>query len=157
MRRARRQTIAFAAWLAIGAGTLAAPAHAENAAASIGTVKSVRGQAWIVIGARTETAAPGARLYEGSALRTGPGESTIGIALKDNTLISLGPSSEISLDEYRFAPAEGALALVVGMTRGTMEFLTGMIARLRPDAVVVNTPTGTLGVRGTRFLVKLEE
>jgi len=164
MRQARRHTLglalALAAWLASGAGALtptARAADADGAATSIGMVKSVHGQAWIVTGARSETATLGASLYEGSTLRTGPGDSTIGIALKDNTLISLGPSSELSLDEYRFAPAEGTLGLVVSMTRGTMEFLTGMIARLRPDSVVVKTPTGTLGVRGTRFLVKLDE
>ena len=38
-----------------------------------------------------------------------------------------------------------------------MNYVSGVIAKLQPDAVTLNTPTGTIGVRGTQFLVHVEE
>jgi hypothetical protein len=43
------------------------------------------------------------------------------------------------------------------MQRGTLAILSGHIANRMPDAMQVQTPTSTLGVRGTKFLVKVEE
>jgi len=132
---------------------------AEDRTESIGLVKTVQGPAWVLggtAGASAAPAAPGTPLYVGSVLRTGP-NGAIGASLKDNTLLSLGAESELALDDYRFQPARGALGLVARIKRGTLEFVSGTIARLRPEAVEVKTPTGTLGVRGTRFLVKVEE
>jgi len=144
--------------LALILWTLApAPTRAEDEGAPAGVVKTVRGQAWIERGERSEAAAPGTRVHAGSVIRTGGGDSAVGVALKDDTLISLGPGAELRLDEFRFAPASGALALVVRIARGSLEFVSGAIARLRPEAVLVNTPTALLGVRGTRFLVRIDE
>lgn len=134
-----------------------APTRADDDSGSAGVVKTVRGQAWIERGERSEAAAPGTRVHAGSVIRTGDGDSAVGVALKDDTLISLGPGAELRLDEFRFAPASGALALVVRIARGSLEFVSGAIARLRPEAVLVNTPTASLGVRGTRFLVRIDE
>jgi hypothetical protein len=38
-----------------------------------------------------------------------------------------------------------------------MNYVSGVIAKLQPDAVSVTTPTGTIGVRGTNFVVRVEE
>ena len=50
---------------------------------------------------------------------------------------------------------------VIGHTdtagKGTLNYVSGVIARLRPDAVSVDTPTGTIGVRGTQFVAKIEK
>ena len=40
--------------------------------------------------------------------------------------------------------------------RGSLHVVTGIIAKLKPEAVSVKTPTGLIGVRGTRFVVQAE-
>jgi len=151
MTRLRDLLLALA--LVLSGGSLV---HAQDAGEPIGQVKTVGGTAWVVTGAANVPAAPGTPVYVGSVLRTGP-KASLGVALRDNTLLSLGGESELALDEFRFAPARTSLGLVARIGRGTLEFVSGMIAKLRPESVQVKTPTGTLGVRGTRFLVKVDE
>ena len=43
------------------------------------------------------------------------------------------------------------------MTRSSLNYVSGVIEKLKPDAVTVGTPTGIIGVRGTQFLLKVEE
>ncbi|MND08583.1 hypothetical protein D3C83_313120 [compost metagenome] len=62
----------------------------------------------------------------------------------------------MTVDEYLYAPGKGDLRLGTSMTKGSLQMVSGVIAKLKPDAVSVKTPTGTIGVRGTHFLVKVE-
>lgn len=126
-------------------------AYAENA--PIGYVKTHAGSAVVVSGGQAVEAVPGLALRRGDLLRTG-GDGRLGVTLLDNTVMSLGPNAEMVVDEYLFRPGEGELGLGVRLLRGTLQFISGAIAKLRPDAVKVRTSTGTIGVRGTRFLVK---
>jgi hypothetical protein len=80
----------------------------------------------------------------------------MGITLKDATVISLGPKTEFAIDEYAYVPAKNKLKLGSRITKGSLNYVSGIIAKLKPEAVKVKTPTGTIGVRGTNFVVKVE-
>lgn len=122
----------------------------------VGHFKAVHGKVSVITAGVSEAARPGSPVAIGSLIVT-DADSSAGIALKDNTLLALGQQSRLSIDEFRFAPARGALGLVATIARGTLDFVSGMIARLRPESVVVRTPTSTIGVRGTHFAVKVED
>jgi hypothetical protein len=96
----------------------------------------------------------GQLLYQSDLLRTGA-DGTVGVALKDDTRVALGPSSEIRLDRFSYAPAEGQLALVLRVVRGVAAYVSGRIAKLAPDAVRIETPSAILGVRGTTLAVRI--
>lgn len=130
---------------------LAGPAWAEP----VGFVKTVAGQAEVVSAGQSVAAQPGTPIHRGSVLRTAAG-ATMGVTLRDNTLMSFGPDTEVSVDEFLFQPTEGRLRLGTRMNKGTMNYVSGVIARLQPNAVSVATPTGTIGIRGTQFLLKVE-
>jgi hypothetical protein len=87
-------------------------------------------------------------LLETDSLETGS-DGRLGISLNDDTRISLGPDSEVALSRYRYAPADGALALVLNFIRGAAVYASGQIAKLSPDAVRLETPSAIVGVRGT--------
>lgn len=115
---------------------------------------SVSGQADLF---RRETmiqADPGMDLFEGDTLITGP-ESTVGITFLDGTRVSLGPSSEIQIKEYLFLPSRRIFSFDMYMKKGTAVYSSGMIEKMSPDTVIFKTPTTTVGVRGTRFLVRV--
>ena len=42
------------------------------------------------------------------------------------------------------------------MSKGTLNVVSGVIAKLKPESVSVKTPTGEIGVRGTTYLIKVE-
>lgn len=98
----------------------------------------------------------------GSAVKTGDVFKTdengaVGLTLKDNTMLSIGPNTELKIEAYHFEPQQDKLELSASLVKGTLHYISGVIAKLKPEAVTLKTPTGVIAVRGTRFLVKVEE
>jgi hypothetical protein len=160
MKHVERFPRALRRGAAIGAAAmlsfLSAHLLAKEPAAPIGHVKTVSGEAWVGARDAAVAARPGLPIHVGAVMRTGR-SGTLGVTLKDNTVMSFGPDTEVVVDDYLFDPGRGGLKLGASITRGTMNFISGMIAKLRPDAQTVRTPTGTIGVRGTQFMVKVDD
>ncbi|MDH3443292.1 MAG: hypothetical protein OEN50_05155 [Deltaproteobacteria bacterium] len=76
-----------------------------SAASSIGLVKVAEGPATVQRGGATLPAQAGLALQEGDVLRTGA-DARMGVVLRDDTRLSLGPESEIQITRFVFAPAE---------------------------------------------------
>jgi len=122
----------------------------------IGYVKVVSGEAWVSSNGQRVRAQRGTAILLGSHLQTQAGAS-LGVSFKDNTIMSFGPNTELTVDEYLYAPADEQLKLSTRLMRGTLNYISGLIAKLKPDAISVMTPTGVIGVRGTQFVVKVED
>lgn len=147
------KTSAFAFLIAM---LVCAPAIAQQPAEMIGRIQNIQGVASIQRGGVTLPGAAGTALYLGDLIRTGkPG--AVGIVLTDDTTISLGSGSELSLTDYAFAPKEGRFAFVMQMIKGTLSYISGQIVKLAPDAVQVRTPDATIAVRGTKLLIEIQE
>jgi len=81
----------------------------------------------------------------------------MGITFKDNTVMSFGSNTEVVVDEFLYSPGKDQLALGAKVNKGTMEYVSGVVAKLKPEAVSIKTPTGTIGVRGTHFMLKIDD
>lgn len=130
-----------------------APAVAQEVV--IGHVQAVGGVATVTHGERTWVASLGAPVYEGDMLRT-YWDGTMGVTFKDDTRISLGPSTRVTIPKFVFSPSEQRYGFVLRLIAGSLQYLSGLTAKLSPDSMKVETPTATVGVRGTRFLVREE-
>ena len=108
----------------------------------------------MVRGGNTVAAMVGQDVYESDSLRTGT-DGRLGITLKDDTRVSLGPSSEVRLNSFLFTPAEGRLGLVLNFVRGMAVYVSGKIAKLAPDSIRLETPGAIVGVRGTTVAVQV--
>lgn len=153
--RLARAATALLASAGLFAGGSSSACAAEPAAV-VGIVKTVVGEAWVGEPGLLERAVPGTSVRVGATLKTGAGAS-MGVTLKDNTVMALGPGSEARVDDFLFDPDAREGRLAASLLRGTLNFVSGLIAKLRPDAQVVRTPTATLGIRGTHFAVKVDE
>jgi hypothetical protein len=118
-----------------------------------GRIKIASGAVFIVRADDTMPAKAGLDVYEADTLRTGA-DGSVGITLKDDTRLSLGPNSEIRLDRFAFAPAEGKLGFVLKVVRGVAAYVSGRIAKIAPDAVRLETPSAIVGVRGTTVVMR---
>ncbi|MGB7575210.1 MAG: FecR domain-containing protein [Thermodesulfobacteriota bacterium] len=125
------------------------------ASPTIATVQKASGMAAIVRQGRTISATVGLKIWENDTLRTGP-DGFIGVIFSDETLLSLGPESALVIDRFVFAPREGKFSIVLRMIRGTAAYLSGLISKLAPDSAHFETPTASIGIRGTRFVVRVE-
>lgn len=123
---------------------------------AIGYVKTVTGDAWVITAGQRVKAQPGSAVLLGSLLKTSR-SATMGVTFKDDTVMSFGPDTELTVDEYLYAPAQNQLKLGARLSRGSLNYVSGVIARLKPEAVSVKTPTGIIGVRGTQFVARVED
>jgi hypothetical protein len=125
--------------------------HAETDG-TIGVVRNFAGSATVTRGGYVLPATTGTRLHVGDTLGTGP-DGSLGVILRDNSCLSLGPSSSLVLRDFVFSPYEGKLGLWVRLSRGTMSYLSGLIGKLAPEKARFDTPLATIGIRGTHFAV----
>ena len=130
-------------------------AAADAPPVDIGIIQTLKGTASIERDGRDLRAIAGQHIYVNDILRTGK-EGSMGIVLKDNTILCLGPKSELAVDEYVYVPKDKKLSMLTRMVTGTVEYIAGTIGRLAPKSVRFETPMAILGIRGTRFLVKIE-
>ncbi len=80
-------------------------------------------------------------------------ESATEITFLDDTAISLGPNSKITLDRFVYDPNPSASSFVMTVTLGALRFASG---KLPSKAYTIHTPTATIGIRGTLIDVVVE-
>ncbi len=122
----------------------------------IGKVRIVTGEAYLVRADNRMSVKVGAVVQRSDVIETGSGGS-IGITFNDNTVFSAGPNSRVSLEEFKFDPVTLKGSFLAKLGRGTISVVSGDIARGSPSAMKIKTPSAILGVRGTRFLVRVTE
>lgn len=81
-------------------------------------------------------------------------EGRMDIEFLDKTRMIVGSSSKVKMDRFVYDPNRQAGEVAVNMSRGVMRFVTG---RLASRSYKIKTPTATMGVRGTDFVVSVDE
>ena len=132
------------------------PIFCDASDAPVGSINRLKGTASIIRKNQVIPAQIGEKVYMMDSLKTGP-DGSLGMVFKDDTLLSIGPQSEIIISEFIFSPAEGKLSIVTRLLKGTAAYLTGIIAKLSPESVRFETPVANIGIRGTRFAVRIED
>ncbi|MDR3417411.1 MAG: FecR domain-containing protein [Nevskia sp.] len=136
--------LAAAAMLAGGAGRADAPA---------GIFKIVKGGVSVQRNGASVPATVGMPVFQSDRIVTGA-DGSAGITFEDNALLSLGPSSALSLDRFAFNSTTHEGAFETTLSSGKLAVVSGKIAHHEQDAMKVRTPSTILGVRGTKFLVE---
>lgn len=129
----------------------AAVAETKN----IGFIKNTSGKVFI---SRAQVMIPAKvndKLFVNDNLITGS-DGSLGVVFQDNSVMSLGPKSRVSLSDFSFEPVEKNLSFVAKIKKGTIVYLTGLIAKIKNKAVRFETPTAVCGVRGTHFAIKVD-
>jgi len=125
-------------------------------AAEIGRIKVAKGTVTIERDGAVVPASVGARVQTSDRIRTAA-DSSVGITMDDDSLLSAGPNSVLSLDRYAFDPTTNQGRFDAALNKGTLSVISGRIAKQSPDAMTVRTPAIILGVRGTTFAVSADE
>jgi len=81
-------------------------------------------------------------------IRTGV-ESRLEAKLADDTVLTLGESGKITVDEFVYKPGAQGGKLALSVARGAFLFVGGKIEGPTGGNVAIKTAVGTLGVRGT--------
>lgn len=119
-----------------------------------GKVLFVQGEAQVLRGGSLLPLRTNDPIYTGDRIRTANG--VVKILLQDNSLLTLDRSSELEINEYLFQPSEKKRSGVFNMLRGKLKALMGRIFNVQ-GTLEIRTPTAVAGVRGTYFLVEVDE
>jgi len=128
--------------------------HLSYAQAVAGVVKKKEGTVQIVRGTTTLTAEVGTPVRAGDVLKTSK-DASVGLMLKDETRMALGPNSQVALDKFAFSSDTYAGNIFVSVLKGTLAMISGLVVKNNPANSTVKTPTSTAGIRGTTFVVEV--
>jgi hypothetical protein len=96
------------------------------------------------------------RLETADVLKTGA-DGSVGITMADNSLLSAGPNSILSLDRFEFDATTSQGQFDAQLRKGSLAVISGRIAKQSPEAMTVRTPSAILGVRGTEFVLSAND
>ena len=147
-------TTAISARCALSLGLIAMAGAVAWAAEPIGQVKTQTGVATIERAGATLPATIGARVYVSDTIVTAAG--AVGVTFADSSMMSLGPHSRLSLDQFKFDSTTHDGAFNASLQKGTLAVKSGQIVRQTPEAMRIRTPAALLGVRGTEFVVRAD-
>jgi hypothetical protein len=86
-------------------------------------------------------------------IATGPGGQTQ-VLFVDQSTMTVGPNSEMVIDEFVYDPNAGTGKLAASLTRGVFRYVGGKLSK-QDNAVTMQTPSATIGIRGGLILVNL--
>ncbi|MEE9544071.1 MAG: FecR domain-containing protein, partial [Rhodospirillales bacterium] len=122
----------------------------------IGNVESVTGS---VTGTRADGSQveleAGSPVFQGDIIETGS-DGAVGIVLADETTFSMAENGSIVLDEMVYDPGTQDGSLSMSVVEGVFTFVSGQIAKTDPDAMTLDTPVATIGIRGTQVGINVE-
>jgi len=80
-----------------------------------------------------------------------------GITFEDNTQVQITEQSKLVIDNFIYDANKNTGKLAIKIALGTVKYASGQIAKNDPQQVKIETPTATIGVRGTDFSSTVDE
>ena len=127
--------------------TLLASLGIAQSALRIGVTSAVSNQVTGSVGGGTTPLKAGDAVFQNQVIRTGA-DSTTQLLFNDETSLTVGPGSELTLDRFVYNPAERTGDIVFSTAKGAFRFVTG---NAKSASYKIKTPVALIGVRGTIF------
>ena len=108
-----------------------------------------------IINQDSEKLTTGSKIYYGDTIIVKE-KSNAQILLLDETALTVGEKSELTIDDFVYDPKSKVGKIVSNIKVGTVRIITGEISKQNPDNLEVNVPSGSIGARGTEFAVVTE-
>lgn len=123
----------------------------------VGRVAELHGSTQAIdINNNQRTLRPDAEIFRGDALLTGP-DSTLRITLLDEAEIILRQETRLVVETYTYQPSGTGSSAILSLLQGAFRSITGLLGHNEPNAVRINTPLATIGIRGTDLGVRICE
>jgi hypothetical protein len=125
-------------------------------AADVGLVKVAKGSVHIERGAGKLPVAVGTAVQPADVIVTGD-DGSAGITFTDNSMVSVGPRSVFAIDKYSFDTTTHVGEFEGNLRQGKLAAVSGKMVKQQPESMKIRTPSAIMGVRGTEFLVQVDE
>ena len=118
----------------------------------IGHAEALNGQVSVThASGEREALTQGEAVFANDVIETS-GDGDLAIVFDDETILSIGPGSSMTIDEMVYEPDGPSGSLALNITEGVFSFVSGAIAKTDPEAAIIRTPVGVIGIRGTQVV-----
>lgn len=139
-------------WILVSALAFVAPALADD----IGQIKVAKGAVHVEREGKRMAATVGMPVRTADVLVTGA-DGSAGVTFSDNSLVSIGASSVFAIDKYRFDTTTHAGEFEGSLRKGKLAAVSGKMVKQAPESMKIRTPSSVMAVRGTEFVVQVDE
>lgn len=129
---------------------------AEAQTVAAGIAKIVTGDVRVSDAQGERVLKSGDAVFENTRLIAGK-QSSASVVLRDGTTLVLSENSQFNIQKFTFDATTQDGGMLINLFQGSMRMLTGLIAKINPDAIQVKTKTLSVGIRGTDFIVDTED
>jgi hypothetical protein len=138
------------------AANAACPPSSDHPHPKIGAAADVRGTVyWLTSDGRKILITSGTPVFLNTHIIT-EGDGHFQVLLLDETVFTLGPNSDMVLDEFVYDPNTNLGKVTASIAKGTFRFVTGKMSHKDPAASKVKLPVMVVGIRGTDFEVQYQ-
>ena len=138
-------------WVFWAVWVLSGPLLLADAPTPAGLVVAVRGEVTITpAGGAARPVVLKDEVRQHDTLRTGA-RGRLQICFEDDTILSLGRNTQIEISEFVFKPSDGQGAMSLNISEGVFRVVGGIIMKIAPENFRAETPTATIGIRGSSF------
>lgn len=138
--------------VAVLAMAVAGFARAED----VGQIKVAKGTVHVERDGKQIPASVGMPIQQSDKLVTGA-DGSAGITFTDNSLLSAGPNSVLVVDQYAFDTRTHVGKFDASLKKGSLAVVSGKMVKQTPGSMRVRTPAAIMGVRGTDFVVQVDD
>ena len=96
------------------------------------------------------------QIYQGDVIDTGP-DGAVNLIFADESTIAFSENARLAIDEYVYDPDEMNGASKYSFLRGIFVYVSGLIGQAHKDDVEIETPMGSIGIRGTELMIEVQE
>lgn len=121
-------------------------AHAQP----VGRVLAVAGTASLDRNGQSQSVSFGTEVQTGDTIAVGEG-SALQVRFADESIVALRANSQIKIQDFRYNRDVQADRSILSLLKGGLRTITGLIGKNNNRAYGVQTPTATVGIRGTHF------
>ena len=136
----------------IAAAVMALCSTSQVLAESAGRVLALAGSGTIERAGQQLPLKPGVMVESGDVLAVGDA-STLQVRFTDESVVALRANSQFKIENYQFNKNADTDRSLLGLLKGGMRTITGLIGKANQKNYLVQTPTATIGIRGTHFSV----
>lgn len=120
-----------------------------NDESPVGLVQEVTGNATVThLDGSKEAITKGTPIYQGDVVET-DAQGAVNIKFLDETTFAVSEDARLAIDEYVYDPSTQSGETNFSVLKGVFVFTSGLIGRDDPDDVQIDTPVGSIGIRGT--------
>jgi hypothetical protein len=126
----------------------------QQAPDPVGSIATLQGGASVTRNNATSALALRDPVYKNDVLQTNA-DGTLGITFDDETTFTLKANTRLAVDEFVYHEGGTDNAAIFNVVRGTAAFVAAEVAHT--GNMRIDTPTSSLGIRGTTGLVEVPE